>query len=434
LVRNLLRRDEDATDSRQPLLLWWAIEAKADSNRAEVVALLEDKSLWPHPLVKTYLLERLMRRYAAAGSRQDLLTCAKLLQLSPDAGSSILLLAGFENAFKGRSVAGLPEELTVALAKASDNPVVLGLRQGDEKAVAEALRVIADPAGDKKLRLQYVQILGEVHQAKGLDVLLKLLGETTQTNLHKAALTSLQSFPEHRIGAEVIKQFDRLNTETRAAAFSLLASRPAWAEQLLGAVVEGKIAKDSVPQDARCKMKGYSSPEITALMAKCWGAERVPTTGEMRQRITHLTGTLRDGSGSPYEGQKLFNAACAACHRLFNVGGQIGPDLTAFKRDDLDTMLLSIINPSAEIREGFENYTVATKDGRTLSGFLTDKDQRVVVLRGIDGENVTVPQEQIQEMKSAGISLMPEGLLDGMDEQQIRHLFAYLRSTQPLVR
>ena len=97
-------------------------------------------------------------------------------------------------------------------------------------------------------------------------------------------------------------------------------------------------------------------------------------------------------------------------------------------------MLLNVVNPNAEIREGYENYLVATKDGRTLSGFLADKDDRVIVIRGLDGQNTALPRDQIAEMKSAGMSLMPEGLLDGWNEQQVRDLFAYLRSTQPLVK
>jgi putative heme-binding domain-containing protein len=96
-------------------------------------------------------------------------------------------------------------------------------------------------------------------------------------------------------------------------------------------------------------------------------------------------------------------------------------------------MLLNIVNPSAEIREGYETYLVTTKDGRTLSGFLADKDNRVVVLRGLDGVNQVLPQDEIKEMKSTGVSLMPQGLLAALSDQQLRDLFAYLQSSQPLV-
>jgi putative heme-binding domain-containing protein len=96
-------------------------------------------------------------------------------------------------------------------------------------------------------------------------------------------------------------------------------------------------------------------------------------------------------------------------------------------------MLLAIVNPSAEIREGFENYSVETRDGRSLSGFLVEQDNRTIVLRGLDNQNVTLARAELEELKAAGLSLMPEGLLDSFTEQQTRDLFAYLRSTQPLV-
>ena len=96
-------------------------------------------------------------------------------------------------------------------------------------------------------------------------------------------------------------------------------------------------------------------------------------------------------------------------------------------------MLLAVINPSAEIREGFENYFIETKDGRSLSGFLVEQDNRRVVLRGMDNQDITLNRADIVELRSAGASLMPEGLLDGLNDQQTRDLFAYLRSTQPLV-
>jgi putative heme-binding domain-containing protein len=77
---------------------------------------------------------------------------------------------------------------------------------------------------------------------------------------------------------------------------------------------------------------------------------------------------------------------------------------------------------------------VETRDGRSLSGFLAEKYDEAIVLRDLAGERTLIAKTDLISMKSAGRSLMPEGLLDAFDEQQLRDLFAYLRSTQPLVK
>jgi putative heme-binding domain-containing protein len=152
----------------------------------------------------------------------------------------------------------------------------------------------------------------------------------------------------------------------------------------------------------------------------------------MDREIERLRLAINDGYGDPYAGKRLFDAACASCHQLFNQGGDIGPDLTSFNRGDANNLLLAIVNPSAEIREGYENFSVEMKDERALTGFVVEQDAQRVILRGFDGQNIVLPREDIAEFGSAGMSLMPEGLTDGLDDQQVRDLFAYLRSSQPL--
>jgi putative heme-binding domain-containing protein len=95
-------------------------------------------------------------------------------------------------------------------------------------------------------------------------------------------------------------------------------------------------------------------------------------------------------------------------------------------------MLLHVVNPSAEIREGYENHLVQTVDGRALNGFLVDRDDQLVILRSAEGQNLIIPRARIEEMSVSPLSLMPEGLLTGLSEKQLRDLFAYLRSTQPI--
>jgi len=170
----------------------------------------------------------------------------------------------------------------------------------------------------------------------------------------------------------------------------------------------------------------------SALVREIWGDTAAAAAAELQAEIVRLTAVVHDGNGSPYAGRKLFNEHCAKCHKLYDHGGEIGPNLTAYQRDNVDRLLASVVNPSAEIREGFENFLLQTTDGRTLTGFLADQDNQVVVLRTAEGQNVSVPRAEIEELRAAGQSLMPEGLLKQLSDAQSRDLFAYLRGTQPL--
>lgn len=432
IVRHLLAHDEDVNDIYLPLLLWWAIEAKCDSDRGQVLALLDDPAVWRLPLVQTHLLHRLMKRFAMAGTRKDLLTCARLLKQAPDAERSKVLLRGFEEAFQGRKLGTLPNELAEALAKHGGGSIVLGLRQNKPEAVEKALTVLANDKADQNERLQYVQVFGEVKQPRCVPALLTILERSRDDGLRMAALTALQLYDDAQIADKVLRLYGKFTEDARSAAQTLLVSRKPWVLLLLEAVDQGRIDRATIPVDVVRKMTVHRDERLTRLVAKHWGSVEGATTAEMQQQIERLDKVLRAGSGSPYGGKKLFDATCAKCHRLFEQGGQIGPDLTTYKRDDIGNMLVNIVNPSAEIREGFETMLVTTKDGRVLSGFLVDKDNQVVVLRGIDGQNVTIRQNEIDEMNQLRKSLMPEGLLKDLTDQQVRDLFAYLRSTQPL--
>ena len=432
VVRNLMAHEEDTGDIHQPLLLWWALESKCLSDRDRVLKLFDDPSIWNLKLVQTHLLHRLVRRYAAAGTRQDLLTCARLLQLAPDAASGKQLVRGFEEAFQGRPVSNLPAELTDLLARYAGDSISLGLRQNRPDALAKALAVVANEKADNNERLHYLQILGEVSHPQCVPVLLTLVQKSSDDALRAVALGALQRYDDPRIAATVLDLFGHLTDELRGTAQSLLASRKASALALLEAVETGKIDRGHVALETARKLTVYRDARIAALVKKHWANLEGATTAEMQQEIARLEQVLRAGSGSPYVGKKLFKASCAACHELFGQGGKVGPDLTTYQRSDLNAMLLHVVNPSAEIREGFETVLVATRDGRVLTGLVVDRDPQVLTLRNAEGQTVSVPQNQIEEMQPQRRSLMPEGLLKSLSDQQVRDLFGYLRSTQPL--
>ena len=431
VIRGLLSHDEDADDPRLPLLLWWAIETNVRQDTPGVVSMLEDKALWKRPIVTRHLLDLLMRRYARTGKRKDLRVCARLFRLAPDAETRARLMAGFEEAFKGRSLSRLPDELVEALGKGGGS-VVLGVRRGLEDAVEKACEIAADEKADRSLRLQVVRAFGEVAQPSCVPILLKVVGSTKNEELRMAALTSLQSYRDPEIGARIVKVYTRLSEEAKQVARTLLTSRAEWALQLVRAVGEGTLKAGSVPLETVRRIRLYASDEIQSRVRKHWGDLEGATTEVMQKEIRRLIGVLRDGAGDPYRGKKLYLKICGKCHTLFENGGTVGPDLTPYQRDDVETVLVNVVNPSAEIREGFENHLVLTKDGRRVSGFLVEKDEKVLVLRGSDGQNVVLAAGEIDRMKVTGTSIMPEGLLRPFDDKQVRDLFSYLRTAQPL--
>jgi putative heme-binding domain-containing protein len=432
IVRNLLAHDEDAADIHVPLLLWWSIESKAESDREAVLALFEDSAVWQLPIVNEHILERVMRRYARAGTRKDLITCAFLFERSPGEAQTKRLMAGFEQAFQGRPITNLPDELVKALAKQGGLSLVLDVRQGRSEAVEKALAVVADEMADKLQRLQFIEIFGEIKEPRSVPALLGIVRTSANNELRQAALAALEQYDEPEIGKSVVALYGDLPADVRSVAQTLLASRPMWTRVLLDAVAAKRIDPATVPLDVVWKIQLHRDEQIAALARQIWGEAKGATSAELQETIERLAVAIRENVGDPYNGKKLFRATCAKCHLLFNDGGKIGPDLTSYKRDDLSNMLLNVVNPSAEIREGFQTYLVITADGRSVTGFLVDRDTQVVVLRGPDGQNVSIPQEQIEEMLPQKKSLMPEELLKPLSDQDVRDLFAYLRSTQPL--
>ncbi|MEX0716520.1 MAG: PVC-type heme-binding CxxCH protein [Planctomycetaceae bacterium] len=432
IIRALLSRTADADDPRLPLLLWWGIEAHATAAREQALELFADRSVWSEPLVRRHVLERIMRRFARGGSRAELLACARLFDLSPDAEARKLLLAGFERAFEGREMPALPDELVQALGDAGGS-LVLGVRRGDADAVAKALATIADADAPLAERLRLVRTFGEVDRPSSVATLSNLIGGG-ETQLAQAALSSLGRYGDERIPARVLAEFPRMPAVERSAAISLLASRAPFAHELLAAIDAGTVTADAVDSDAVLRMSRHADPRLKKAVLRHWRSAGGASSEELATQVAQQLAQFEEGTGDPYAGRPLFEASCAKCHRLFDEGGTIGPDLTGYRRDDVRGLVASVIDPSAEIREGFATQLAVTIDGRLVSGFLVERDERVVTLRGADGRDITLRRDEIDEMRAQKQSLMPEGLLRGYTPQQARDLFAYLRISQPLNR
>ncbi len=434
ILGELMKYNEDATDIHQPLLVWWALESHVQRTEVQQILAktLNSPEAWKRPMVQQVILERMMKRYASTGAREDLISAAVLLKSVPDQPTAEILLKGFEEAFQGRSLAGIPDELAAAIAESGGGSLALRLRQRQPDAVEQALLLLADTEAKPEERRQVAEVLGQTGLKESLPVLMTLAQNEPESPVLSALLTALQSFDEPRIADVVITRLPQLKEESRLAGEALLSSRSVWSTRLVDAVNAGQVAASLISEQTLRRMLIHQDSELKQKIEEQWGEVAGASTAQMQAEISRVSNLLTSGSGNPKQGKALFMQNCGRCHLLFEEGGRIGPDLTPFARDNTERMLTNIINPNLEIREGFENFIVLTNDGRVLNGFLADKDNQIVILRGVDGQNVILQKTDIEEMKAVPQSVMPEGSLKTLNDQQLRDLFAYLRSSQPV--
>ena len=435
IVSALLRRAEDQTDPEIPLQLWWAVEAIAGSAPEKVATLFQDAKLWSEPLVQRDILQRLVQRLVMEDSDASLRVAARLLRGAPRGIAEDRLMAGLLDAVRGTEMrSGMPAELEAALEeyqrRVGSTGLALGLRRGDPEAVARALTLIADPTTDRAARLTYIQILGEVHQPSAVPLLLRIAraGGPAAAPLQRAALQALTRYAEPGIGAEVASVYPvqlRADPAVRSAALELLASRPEWAAALVDLVRERRVRAAEIPAEVVEQLRAHGLAGVERL----WPANAPASPRASQAEIDRLLRVLAGGEGNLPAGRVLFQSTCSGCHQLHGTGGKSGPDLTGYDREDLPGMLRHILDPSAYIREGYATYLVKTRDGRSLTGFISDRSGATLLLTPPGGGETAIPRDRIVEIRPLPISQMPEGLLTGFDSQQLRDLFAFLRSS-----
>jgi len=129
--------------------------------------------------------------------------------------------------------------------------------------------------------------------------------------------------------------------------------------------------------------------------------------------------------GDPQTGKPLV-ALCIACHQIGSEGGQIGPNLSGAGAMGLEAVLRNILTPNAAMEPGYRIYRVEMKNGDLIDAFFVSEDKDAVVIRQAGIPDRRLDKKDIRSTKFIRRSLMPEGLLDALQDQQAADLLAYL--------
>jgi putative heme-binding domain-containing protein len=433
---HLLRAGDIEDESGHlPLLAWWALESKAEKEREAVFAFLKaDPAFLQTKLFRDHLAEKLAKRYALAGGEENLNSCADLLALTNDETLRGKFIAGIASAFEGAEMPKLPDSLTKALndymAKQSGGDLTLALRSGNADALKNALKLLADTKATNTARIAIAKTLAELGKQEAVMPMVGILKATNPPSLKRGILQAAAKFDDKRLPEALLLGWEGQiagDKALREDALRVMAGRKEWAQILMNFVNEWKVPVKHFTIDIVRQLSLHKDADIDAAIEKHWrGLLVTGPTPEKKKEAERIKAVIKTGLGDVAKGKIQFMARCAICHKLFDEGGQIGPDLTGYDRANPDFWLDNMFTPSLEIREGFGAYIVKTKGGQILTGLMDAQDANGIVIKDMANNKTAVKQADIESLEASPISLMPEGLTTGMSDADLKDFFAYL--------
>jgi quinoprotein glucose dehydrogenase len=246
-----------------------------------------------------------------------------------------------------------------------------------------------------------------------------------ETAFRKAALRALAEVDRSRAIPLAEHALGEGPPELHAEAIQILGERPQTALRLGRALLDRKLDRGDLPA-VLAAVRRHDSPEHRALLADIEkAAAAAVTAAALKERFAR--------GADPWNGLSVFlretGSRCSSCHQIEGLGGNVGPALTGVSQAlSLDKLIEAILEPSKEIKEGYEAYKVALKDGRLLGGIKVSQDAEALVLRDAGAQESRIPIGSIDEQALDSASLMPEGLARELSPRDLADLLAFLLS------
>lgn len=411
-LARLLRRD--------PQDRWIRLAAltSLSEGAAAVLVELSDDGAFQKTAAAATVCGELAQLVGAQGRQSEVLATLAAIDAIPPEQSK--LATGIMVALtEGLSRSGSPLQSQVAGRSGKANELLAA-------ALVSARKIAVDDAAAIPDRVEAIHTLALAPYPENRAAFSGLLESREPQDVQMAALAALGRYHDPEIGILLADGWPTFGPKLRAAVQETIFSRTGWLLTFLE-----RVDRDEVPaadlEPARLKLL-ESHPDV-AVRDKARSAAAKVKLGR-RQDVFDAYRPALDLAGDSARGKTHFQKICAVCHRLENVGTEIGPNLATLQNRGAEAILLNVLDPNREVNPQYVNYIVVTTEGRSLTGLIAGETATSITLKRQENATDTVLRADIDQLKSTGQSIMPEGLEKQLDRQAMADLIAYLLSVK----
>ncbi len=315
------------------------------------------------------------------------------------------------------------------IAQSSVDEVLRGASPALAQTVAgifdQAQVTALDPSREGGERIAAIELLEHRAFSDASSALGQLIDARQPAEVQLAAVDALASFRDTAAAGLLLGDWGTYAPAARSQILARLLTRVDWTNALLDAIEDGRVAAGQLAAAQRQALVGHRDSDIRARAETLFAADAL---SPRRDVIAAYSASL-DKLGDAARGQVIFDKHCASCHQLRGAGKAVGPALETVKHRTPDELLVHILDPNREVSPNYIEYTIIDAEGRILTGIIVAETPASITLRRADGVEDTVLRTQIDDIGSAGRSLMPEGLEKTVTPLAMADLIALIRGS-----
>ncbi|MDZ4850033.1 MAG: PVC-type heme-binding CxxCH protein [Pirellulaceae bacterium] len=432
LAAALSRRSEDASDPNIPIMIWYGIESLVDKDLNRFVQLAIDSKL---ALIQSNVARRVSSHVKADTGIGKLIGT---LGARRDPAYQQSVLDGILRGLEGRRAMPMPDGWNDVFARLRANSdegirqssIELALIFDDPEAVTELRRQVAQEALASVGRNRALQSLIDKKEASTSSLLLELIDDPA---LRRLAIRGLAEFDHPETASRLLERYSVFDAETRQDILQTLASRATWGSALMDALEAERVPRRDVTAFTARQLLSINDASLEKRLLSIWGELRstpestAKKLASLKKRITPSSLKKADATA----GRVLFQKNCSNCHRFFDTGGTIGPDITGAQRMNIDYLLENLLDPSAAVAKDYLMEILLLDGGRTVSGLVVEETELALTIQTVN-ERLVLPKNEIEQRKLSQVSLMPDGMLNPLSDTEVLHLIAYLTSPKQI--
>ncbi|MCM4150448.1 dehydrogenase [Arenibacter sp. N53] len=420
IATSLVKYQDDIDDPNIPFMLWFGIEPLVAKNPEKALALAGQSKI-------PSIVEKIGRRLVDAEKLEQLVA-----GIAKKSGERIYLLNGMLSGLESRADLKEPNNWSAVykelrtesnLAAISDE---IAQRFGSVEAAIKMMDIVNDPNAKIEQQQNAIKNLA-VQQRKELETILPQLLRNPKLRLD--AIRAIAAYSNEGLGKYLLKEYPNYSNLEKQEVIQTLASRPVYGWPLALAIKDGSMPKKDIPAYVALQLKRVVGNGFVEI----WGPID-EISGDKQGQFSKYHRLLTDEAISKadrHEGELVYQRTCFACHTMHGKGGVIGPDLTGSNRTNTTYLLSNILDPNGDIQDDYKTVVVTTNDGRTYSGNVISENDRSVTLRVVGQEAIFISTSKIQNREVTTKSMMPEGLLNNLTDDEVVNLVAYLKALNP---